>query len=63
VVAELVARFGARRLMWGSDYSQTHDRPYAELAAHARHAASKLGDEDRAWLLGRTARAYWPELS
>jgi predicted TIM-barrel fold metal-dependent hydrolase len=63
LVPELVARFGARRLMWGSDYSQTHDRAYAELAEYARHAASKLGDEDRAWFLGRTARAYWPELS
>jgi L-fuconolactonase len=63
VVPELVATFGARRLMWGSDYSQTHDRPYVELADYARHAASKLGDEDRAWFLGRTARTYWPELS
>jgi predicted TIM-barrel fold metal-dependent hydrolase len=63
LVLELVARFGARRLMWGSDYSQTHDRPYVELVESARHAAAKLGDEDRAWLLGRTARTYWPELS
>jgi predicted TIM-barrel fold metal-dependent hydrolase len=29
-VAELAACF-AGRLMWGSDYSQTHDRPYADL--------------------------------
>ena len=63
LVPELVARFGSRRLMWGSDYSQTHDRPYVELAEYARHAAAKLGDEDRAWFLGRTARTYWPELS
>lgn len=60
---ELVARFGARRLMWGSDYSQTHDRPYAELAEYARHAASKLGDDDRAHVLGGTARTLWPELT
>ena len=63
LLPELVACFGARRLMWGSDYSQTHDRPYVELAGYARHAASKLGDDDRAWFLGRTARRYWPELS
>ena len=63
LLLELVACFGARRLMWGSDYSQTHDRPYVELADYARHAASKLGDDDRAWFLGRTARSYWPELS
>ncbi len=41
----LADRFGAHRLLWGSDYSQTHDRPYAALVDYARHAASKLGDE------------------
>jgi L-fuconolactonase len=62
LLPELVARFGARRLLWGSDYSQTHDRPYAALAEYARHAASKLGDDDRAWYLRGTARVLWPEL-
>jgi len=62
-VAELAARFGADRLMWGSDYSQTHDRPYVELAAYARHAASKLSDDDRAAYLGGTASDLWPELA
>jgi L-fuconolactonase len=62
LLPELVARFGARRLLWGSDYSQTHDRPYLALAEYARHAASKLGDDDRAWYLRDTALALWPEL-
>jgi L-fuconolactonase len=63
LLPELVAHFGAHRLLWGSDYSQTHDRPYAALAEHARHAASKLADDDRAWYLGDTARVLWPELA
>ncbi len=63
LLPELVARFGSRRLMWGSDYSQTHDRSYPELAEYARHAASKLGDEDAGWFLGGTARSLWPELA
>ena len=63
LLPELVARFGADRLCWGSDYSQTHDRLYPELVAYARHAASKLGDEDRSAYLGGTARTLWPELS
>ena len=63
LLGDLVARFGSRRLMWGSDYSQTHDRPYVELAGYARHAASKLGDEDRNWFLAGTARSLWPELA
>ena len=29
-LAELAACFGSDRLMWGSDYSQTHDRPYPD---------------------------------
>lgn len=62
-LAELAARFGADRLMWGSDYSQTHDRPYVELAAYARHAASKLSDDDRVAYLGGTASDLWPELA
>jgi predicted TIM-barrel fold metal-dependent hydrolase len=63
LLPELVARFGADRLCWGSDYSQTHDRPYPEVVEYARHAASKLGDDDRAAYLGGTARSLWPELS
>jgi predicted TIM-barrel fold metal-dependent hydrolase len=63
LLAELAGTFGADRLLWGSDYSQTHDRPYAELAELGRHAASKLGDDDRAWYLAGTARARWPELT
>lgn len=62
-VADLVACFGADRLMWGSDWSQTHDRPYPELADYARDAATKLGDHDRAAFLGGTACSLWPELT
>jgi L-fuconolactonase len=62
-LAELAACFGADRLMWGSDFSQTHDRPYPELAEHARFAASRLADDARAAFLGGTALRLWPELA
>jgi predicted TIM-barrel fold metal-dependent hydrolase len=62
-VAELAGCFGADRLMWGSDYSQTHDRPYPDLAEYARHAASKLDDDARAAFLAGTALTLWPELA
>jgi len=61
-VSDLAACFGASRLMWGSDYSQTHDRPYAELAEYARRASSTLTDGDRVSFLGATACTLWPEL-
>jgi len=62
-LAELAACFGADRLMWGSDYSQTHDRPYPDLAEYARQAASKLDDAARAAFLAGTALSLWPELA
>jgi len=62
VVGRLVAEFGAPRLVWGSDFPQTHDRPYRELVALARRACAELSDDDRAQLLGGTARALWPQL-
>jgi predicted TIM-barrel fold metal-dependent hydrolase len=61
-VAELAACFGAGRMMWGSDYSQTHDRPYPDLAEYARRAASRLDDDARRAFLAGTALALWPEL-
>ena len=63
LLGDLVDRFGADRLMWGSDYSQTHDRPYGDTVEYARQAASKLRDDDREAFLAGTARSYWPELA
>jgi predicted TIM-barrel fold metal-dependent hydrolase len=62
-VAELAARLGSDRILWGSDFSQTHDRPYPELVELARHAASRLGDEARDAFLGGNAVRLWPELA
>lgn len=59
----LVERFGSDRLMWGSDYSQTHDRSYAELLGLAKEATAGLSSADRAAYLGGTALRLWPELS
>ena len=59
----LVERFGSERLMWGSDYSQTHDRSYAELLELATRATAALSSGDRASYLGGTALRLWPELA
>jgi L-fuconolactonase len=58
-VAALVERFGAERLMWGSDFCQTHDRSYARLVAQGREAFSSLGAEEQALCLGGTAARLW----
>lgn len=62
-VEKLVARFGAGRVMWGSDFCQTHDRSYAELAALGRQAFADLPDDARDACLGRTALRLWPGLA
>ncbi len=61
-VERLVATFGADKLMWGSDYCQTYDRPYAELVELGRAACSSLSPEEQTWFQGETALKFWPEL-
>jgi len=61
-VAALAAAFGGR-LLWGSDWSQTHHAPYPEIVEEGRRAAAKLSDADRAAYLGANALTLWPELT
>jgi predicted TIM-barrel fold metal-dependent hydrolase len=61
-VADLAHRF-AGRVMWGSDFSQTHHAPYADIVEEGRRAAAKLSDHHRAAYLAGTARTLWPELA
>src|SRR5262245_52156385 len=63
VVERLIAEFGADRLAWGSDYPQTHDRPYAELVALGLDACAGLPTRDRELVMGGTAQRLWPELA
>jgi predicted TIM-barrel fold metal-dependent hydrolase len=49
--------------VWGSDYSQTHDRPYAELVELGRAACSDLSARDQARVLGDNALRLWPSLA
>ncbi len=61
-VAALADRFGVERLMWGSDYPQTHDRSYRDLVALAREVAGVLGSGADLFL-GGTALELWPRLA
>lgn len=57
-VEALAVAFGPDRLQWGSDWSQTHDRAFAELVADAHRSFGVLGDDAR-WPLGESAREFW----
>ena len=63
MLERLAEQFGLDRLMWGSDYSQTHDRPYTELADQARAACAAMSPSEQAQFLGGTALTLWPELA
>lgn len=57
---EIVDRFGAKRLMWGSNYPPTSFRPYPELARMAWDLLDFLPDEHRRWIMGENALRHWP---
>ena len=63
LVTQLVATFGAERLVWGSDYPQTHDRTYAELVALGEGACAELGDEDSDRIMAGNTLRLWPTLA
>ena len=58
----LVQRFGARRIMWGSNFPATYDRSYGELVDQGRASVAFLPEADQRWVLGETALSLWPEL-
>jgi L-fuconolactonase len=62
-VGMLAARFGAERIMWGSDFCQTHDRSYTELVDLARRAFAGLSVAEQEQCFVATPRALWPCLA
>jgi len=62
LVDRLAGAFGADRLLWGSDFPQTHDRPYAALVDLGRTACSRLSPAGQRAFLGENALRFWPRL-
>jgi predicted TIM-barrel fold metal-dependent hydrolase len=58
VVEWLVSRFGAERVLWGSDVTQTPGA-YADMVRIARESVSGLSDRDAALVLGGTAASLY----
>jgi predicted TIM-barrel fold metal-dependent hydrolase len=62
-VRALADRFGAGRLLWGSDVGQS-PAPYGEKVERLRHAATLLSADERAQFFGGTAlRLYGGKLA
>lgn len=58
----LLSRFGAQRIMWGSNFPAA-DGTLPELLRRSLGALDLLGAEDRAAILGGTARRVYPGLA
>ena len=59
LMATLANRFGAARLMWGSDYPQIHNRPYSDLVTLTRTAAAALPPTELSHFLASTFQSLW----
>lgn len=58
--ARLLDLYGPRRLMWGSNWPvDTPGLGYAERLEAVRDHLPGLSDDERAWILGRTAFSLW----
>ena len=52
--------FGARRMMWGSDYPPSGSREgYANTLRFPMERIDFFSDEDREWAFGKTALSVW----
>ena len=60
---KLVSVFGAKRIMWSSNYP-AHPRfgSIKERLHIAKQELAFLGADDRAWIFGKTALAFYPSL-
>lgn len=60
-VRRLYDAFGPRRLMWGTDWPAVESYcGYGRALALYRDELKFLSDEDRGWILGKTALRLWP---
>lgn len=60
--ARLLDAFGAKRMMWGSNFPATYDRSLKEQFDLAEEELAFISAEERRWLFGETALSLWPAL-
>src|SRR5579871_3678991 len=58
----LVGAFGAERIAWGSNFPSSPGT-LRDILAAAQGSLSCLGEDERAWIFGRTARTLYPRLA
>jgi predicted TIM-barrel fold metal-dependent hydrolase len=58
----VIGAFGAKRLMWASDFTVTTDHHTCAESLFCIRCADAISDSDKEWILGRSAREVlgWP---
>jgi predicted TIM-barrel fold metal-dependent hydrolase len=60
-VKKLYEKFGAKRLMWGTDWPISLSKlPYPQTVALYRDSLDFFTPADREWILGKTVQQVWP---
>ena len=59
---KVVQAFGAQRMAWGSNFP-TSPGTLVEILATAQAGLASLGEDDRAWIFGKTAQRLYPALA
>jgi len=59
---EVIDRFGAQRVAWGSNFPATAGT-LKEILGKAQRAFAFLGADDREWVFGKTAQFLYPSLA
>jgi predicted TIM-barrel fold metal-dependent hydrolase len=57
-----VKKFGASRIAWGSNYPSAQGT-LKEMVSEATSALASLPEQDREWILCRTAQSLYPALA
>jgi L-fuconolactonase len=61
LVKQVYQTFGPERIMWDTDWPVSlHRATYAQTLAVVRDEMDFFSDEDREWVLGKTALKLWP---
>ncbi len=64
LVKRLHDRFGAHRLMWGTDWPIAKERAtYSQRLTVVRDQMNFLSEEDKRWILSKTVAQVWPKLN
>lgn len=60
----LYQRFGAQRLMWGTDWPIAKERAtYSQRLTVVRDEMKFFNNDDKRWVLSKTAAQVWPKLN